>query len=415
MHIAQISKADAYGGGASRVAEELAQLFRANGYIAHHWASWAGKGYDHKSVFPLYGRFSKQIRLAHTLLKKAGFPELIPFELAVLLRKNRIYNYDVLHFHDLSSAISPLTLLWLSRQKPVIWTIHDCSPFTAGCLYPMGCEKFKTGCGNCPQIGQWPIDSYLDFTRTMHRVKRHVHKKNDIVAVTPSRWMSNMAYSSGLFLEPPLVIPNGVDTKIYKPCEKKLARNALALPQDRRIILLSAGNLLDERKGTRYALEALSKLKDLNPFLLLVGSIDSNAVKILDEFDHHATGYISSPEKLAQVYSAADIFLFCSLADNQPLSILETMAVGTPMVGFSTGGIPEMIEQDESGYLVAQRDVSNLIRAIRHAFQDDRFLDWGRRAREKAVSTYSFDRLMENHLSLYEKHAYDQEILKAQA
>lgn len=412
MHIAQISKADAYGGGASRVAEELSQQFRANGYVCHHWASWAGKGYDHKTVFPLYGRFSREMRLAHMLVKKAGFPELLPFELAVLLRNNRIYNYDVLHFHDLSSAISPFTLRWLSRQKPVIWTIHDCSPFTGGCLYPMGCEKFKSGCGGCPQIGQWPIDSYLDFTKTMHGIKRHLHAKSSVITVTPSKWMSDMAYSSGLFSEPPVVIPNGVDTQLYRPSDKKIARDELGLPNDRRIILLSAGNLLDERKGTKYALEALSELKDLEPFLLVVGSVDDKARKLIDKFDYHATGYIGDPARLALVYSAADLFVFCSLADNQPLVILETMAAGTPMVGFATGGIPEMVEQDESGYLVPQRDVSSLIGAIRRAFEGGRLSEWARRAREKAVSLYSFDRLIENHLSLYEKHACARELLK---
>lgn len=413
MHIAQISKADAFGGGASRVAEELSQLFQAHGYVSHHWASWSGKGYDHCSTFPLYGRFSREIRMAHMMVKKAGFPELLPFELAVLLRNNRIQSYDLLHFHDLSSAISPFTLRWLAHKKPVIWTIHDCSPFTGGCLYPMGCEKFKSGCGQCPQIGQWPIDSFLDFTKLNHRIKRGLHAQGRVVTVTPSKWMSEMAYSSGMFSEPPLVIPNGVDTQLYKPTDKQKARNELGLPIDRRIILLSAGNLLDERKGTKYALKALSEIKELKPFLLVVGLVDDNAQNLLKEFDYHATGYIGDSAKLALVYSAADLFLFCSLADNQPLVVLETMAVGTPMVGFATGGIPEMVEQDKSGYLVTQRDVPNLIKVIRYAFEANRLSEWAQRARSRAVSIYSFDRLIENHLALYEKHAFDQALSEA--
>lgn len=413
MHIAQISKADAFGGGASRVAEELSQLFRSNGYVSHHWASWAGKGYDHRSIFPLYGRFSSEIRLAHVLVKKAGFPELLPFELAVLLRNNRMHDYDLLHFHDLSSAISPFTLRWLAHKKPVIWTIHDCSPFTGGCLYPMGCEKFKSGCGQCPQIGQWPIDSYLDFTRLNHRIKRGLHAQGRVVTVTPSKWMSDLAYSSGMFSEPPVVIPNGVNTQLYKPSDKQRAKSELGLPTDRRVILLSAGNLLDERKGTKYALEALAEVKELKPFLLVVGLVDNNARDILKEFDYHATGYIGDPAKLALVYSAADLFLFCSLADNQPLVILETMAAGTPMVGFATGGIPEMVEQDKSGYLVPQRDVPSLIGAIRHAFEGNRLSEWAQRARERAVSIYSFDQLRDNHLALYERHVLDRVLLEA--
>jgi glycosyltransferase involved in cell wall biosynthesis len=406
MHIAQISKADAFGGGASRVAEELSQILQKDGYVSHHWSSWAGKEYNQKTRFPLYGKYSREIRLAHTIVKKAGFPELLPFELAVLLKNKIIEKYDIFHFHDLSSAISPYTLSWIARKKPVIWTIHDCSPFTGGCLYPMGCEKFKTGCGDCPQIGQWPIDSYFDFTKLTHRIKRNLHRLEDIITVTPSKWMSEMAYSSGLFKNPPAVIPNGVDTETFKPTDKIKARIDIGLPIDRKIVLISAGNILDERKGTRYALEALSEINEINPFLLVVGSIDENAKILLEKFDYYSTGYISDSNHLALVYSAADLFLFCSLADNQPLVILETMAAGTPLVGFATGGIPEVVEQDQSGYLVKQRDVSSLIKAIRYAFEGNRLKEWSIRSRELATSLYSFDQLSKNHVNLYEKNTH---------
>jgi glycosyltransferase involved in cell wall biosynthesis len=403
MHVAQISKADAFGGGASRVAEELCQVLRTNGYVAHHWASWSGKGYDYKTRYPLYGRFERQTRGAHYLVKKAGFPELLPFELLTLLRRGRVQNYDVVHFHDLSSAISPFTLSYLGKIKPVIWTLHDCSPFTGGCLYPMDCVRFKEGCGQCPQVGQWPIDSLIDGTATMYRIKKKLHASQRVITITPSRWMSEMAFSSGLFLEKPTVIPNGVDIDLYQAADKTYVRNTLGLPQNRRIILLSAGNILDERKGTRFALEALSQIEDLKPFLLAVGNVDESARKWLNQFDYHATGYIGEPEKLALVYAAADIFLFCSLADNQPLVILETMATGTPMIGFATGGIPEMIEQDKTGFLVPQRDVNALVAALRHAFDGQKHFNWGREARKKAISDFSFKRLLENHVRIYEQ------------
>lgn len=403
MRIAQVSKADSFGGGASRVAEELSQQLQQHGYFSHHWASWSGKGFDYQKRFSLYGRFEREIRGAHSLVKKAGFPELVPFELLTLLRKKRIDQYDIFHFHDISSAISPVTLGVLSKTKPVVWTIHDCSPFTGGCLYPIECNRFKSGCGQCPQIGQWPIDSRFDATRFMNGIKRRLHKQGKVIPITPSRWMSKLAFSSGMFSTPPHVVPNGVDVDLFRPLDKKQARTLLGIPLDRRIVLLSAGNILDERKGTKFSLQALSLVKKLSPYLLVVGSIDENAKKLLEGFEYCSTGYISDQQKMALVYAAADIFLFPSLADNQPLAILETMACGTPIVGFETGGIPEMVEQNKSGFLVPQRDVGKLAIALELAFKDNRYVGWGVESRYKAEKEYCFEQFIKNHILVYEE------------
>lgn len=171
MRICEVSKADSFGGGASRVAEELSQLLFSDGYSAEHWVSWTGKGYDHRRR-PLYGSLERVIRKAHNATKAIlSMPELVPYELPIFYRNGRVEQFDLFHFHDISSAISPLTLLHLSRSKPVVWTMHDCSPVTGGCLYPMSCERYKLGCGSCPQLGTWPIDTRFDFTRALRSVK----------------------------------------------------------------------------------------------------------------------------------------------------------------------------------------------------------------------------------------------------
>lgn len=401
MNIAQISKADSFGGGASRVAEDLCNLLIHDNYGCTHWTSWSGKGYN-TTRSPLYGRFEHRVRQAHYIVKKMGFPELVPFELITLMRRNRMADYDLFHFHDLSSAISPFTLRYISQLGPVIWTIHDCSPFTGGCLYPMSCERFKTGCGNCPQIGEWPIDSRFDNTALLYGIKRALHKTGRVVAISPSQWMADQAFSSGILKTKPAVIHNGVDVETYQFADKDEVRDRLGLPKDRRIVLISAGNVLDERKGTRFALEALSRAQELKPFLLVVGAVDNDAKQLLAPFDYHATGYLNSPSDLAPVYSAADIFLFCSLADNQPLVILETMAAGTPLIGFATGGIPEMVEQDKTGFLVKPRDVESLTQAIKYAFSDNRCARWSRAGRHKAVNEFSNHLMLKKHIGLYE-------------
>lgn len=399
MKIAILSKSDSFGGGASRVATELAKGLEDKGYKVHHYTSWLG-GDKHNFSRNLYPRGLQNVfRATHTLSMLAGFPEILPLEYITLRKK--LLDYDIVHFHDISSAISPHTVNWVSRLRPTFWTVHDCSPFTGGCLYPMECEKFQNRCHKCPQLGEWPIKAFADFTGFMQSIKRNISEGGLVNYIAPSQWMSDMALSSGMFAEAPHVIPNGVDVNIFRPVQKEAVRRKLSLPSDRKIILLSAGSILDRRKGSRFAIEALHRIKDINPFLLVIGNMGGEAHSLFSEFDYHSTGYIGNTELMANYYAAADIFLFCSLADNMPLVILETMASGVPTVGFATGGAPDMVTHNESGYLVQQKDVAGLEKGLRAAFADKTYLQWGKAARGLADSMFSQEVFIEKHLSFY--------------
>lgn len=401
MKIAIVSKADSFGGGASRVAEELTALANQEGYTVHHYCSWTGKGYT-ETRRGLYGRFEKFIRRLHYATKKIGFPEFIPYELPFLLRRLKENHYDIIHFHDLSSAISPLTLNYLAKKVPIVWTMHDCSPFTGGCLYPMDCENYKTDCRHCPQSGEWPIDSIFDFAFLGRKIKEKLHRNKNLSLITPSKWMANMAMSSGMISKQPTVISNGVDIEAFRALNKDTLKKEMGLPLDRPVVLISAGNILDERKGTIYAIDALREVQDLKPFLIVVGVMDENARDLFADFDYHEAGYLSTDNDLNRHYAAADLFLFCSLADNQPLVILETMASGTPVIGFQTGGIPEMIDNGETGYLVPQKDVAALVLLLREVIEKRQYVVWGENARKKAEKFYSYDVFLQNHLKYYD-------------
>ncbi len=401
MRIAVASKADASGGGASRVAEELSGLLNNAGYHADHWCRWSGAGMN-ATRHAVYGRFDRYICRLQEITKRFGLPEVLPFELVTFLNQGRAKSYDLFHFHDLSSAISPQSLRVLSLMRPVVWTLHDCSAFTGGCLYPMGCERFKHGCGKCPQIGQWPIDTRFDFSRFWHWLKKGLHAQRRVTLVTPSQWMSDMAFSSGLLDRPPLVIPNGVDTAVFVPRDKAALRAELGLPQDRLIVLLSAGHFWDERKGNRHALDALRGVKDQKPFLLLLGQMADKDREALADFDYHYAAYVDRRDALSRFYGAADVFLFCSLADNQPLVVLETMAAGTPVIGFQTGGIPGMVVQNETGFLVPAGDTFGLTAALRSKLKPEILIPWGRAGRHRVEAHFSHGQFLANHIRLYE-------------
>mgnify|MGYP001550595490 CR=1 FL=1 len=403
MKIAQISKADSSGGGASRIAEELCfNINTTTGHMCDHILAFSKSGEFRCHEKSLYGAKERNFILKkHKQIKNKGYPEVFPFELAVFLFRNRIAPYNLFHFHDLSGAISPFTLLMLSFFKPVIWTFHDCSPFTGGCLYPFDCINYKTSCGNCPQIGLWPLDIKKDTTKLLYSLKKLVHKRSSIIPIAPSNWMADIAYSSGMLKEKPKVIYNGVDTQIFKPMQKNSVRDELGLPHDRKIILISSGDIGDKRKGVKQSIEALLEIKDTNPFALLIGTPSPSITELLNNLDHISTGYINTPSIMAKYYASADVFLNCSTADNCPLTVLETMACGVPTIGFSIGGIPELIEHNKSGFLVPSNNTHMLIDGIRTAFTNNNALTWSRNARQRAVDNFSLDSFISNHIELY--------------
>ncbi|WP_339916565.1 glycosyltransferase [Yeosuana marina] len=172
---------------------------------------------------------------------------------------------------------------------------------------------------------------------------------------------------------------------------------------DRKIILLTAGNINDKRKSTRYALESLKNVKDLKPFILIVGEFNNSKISEFQDFDYLVTVYILNDNLKSEFFTVSDLFLYCSLADNLPLVVLETMASGVPVVGFDTGGIPEMVKQDETGYLVNQKNTDALAKAIRHAFSENHYQTWGVAARNRAEEKFSNELFFQKHLDLYYK------------
>lgn len=398
-----VSKADAFGGGASKCAQDLTALLNSKGIASVHLCSWAGNGWTDKRL-PLYGRFGRMGRGMHFASKKIGLPEVFPVELPIFFRRSRLQEFDLFHFHDLSSAISPLTLLALSKFRPVVWTIHDCSPFTGGCLYPMDCEKFRTKCSKCPQEGIWPIDNSIVFTSLLQSIKGMLHKSRNLFCTTPSNWMADMALSSKVINTRPHVIGNGVDVTEFKHLDKKSVRAELGLPESRPTILLSAGHLSDPRKGVRHSLAAIKAIRDLNPMVLLMGAPSPEIDQELGDcgIECHQFGYVSDTAHLNKCYAAADCFLFCSLADNQPLAVLESMASGTPVLGFETGGIPELVDNDRTGFLVPQLDQDALGKALRYGFENKKLHEWGKQARKIVEQTHSHESYVMNHIRFYE-------------
>lgn len=408
LKIAILSKSDRLGGGASRLAETLAQGLIAAGHRVDHWVGSAKSEHVSWRRYLKGDRFMSATDWLRDISRRMGYPDLLPVELSVLLRNGRWKEYDLFHFHDLSSAISMYTVAWLARRKPVFWTMHDCAGFTAGCLYPGNCERFRSRCGSCPQLGRWPLATTRDKTAGLHRMKQRLWAEKRIVPVVPSRWMQEMLGGSVVDSLPAVIVPNGIlSPRLLGQKSRAELRSARGIVGDRVLALFTANGLANPRKGLALAATAISRLpQDRRPLLVLCGSGLDQCQKILEGLPYVGLGTSGDARQLNEWYSLADYHLYCGLEDNLPLTVLETMALGIPTVGFATGGVPEMVQDGQTGRLVPVGDIEALSRAIDECQNQDLMTKWGRVALERFTRHFTLDRMIENHLNLY-RHAVE--------
>ncbi|HCN84909.1 MAG TPA: glycosyl transferase family 1 [Sphingobacteriaceae bacterium] len=317
-----------------------------------------------------------------------------------------ISNADLLHLHWTNSGFLSIDNLKqvLNLKKPVIWTLHDMWTFTGGCHYTGSCEHFIHQCGNCPFLKD-PGENDISHKGWLKK-KSLYDQAGNIVFVTCSKWLADVAKKSSLLsgfrIE---TIPNPIDTTIFSPKDKADIRAKWNINPAAKIILFGAANIMDRRKGIRYLVDALTRFKgayqdDKDVEIVIFGKNKSfNAEKL--PFRVHNLSVISSQSDMAEIYSMADVFVLPSLEDNLPNTIMESMACGTPVVAFNTGGIPDMIDHQQNGYLAKYQDANDLALGMQWVFDNhDRGISAN--ARRKVAENFSNDIVADKYIALYQ-------------
>jgi glycosyltransferase involved in cell wall biosynthesis len=253
---------------------------------------------------------------------------------------------------------------------PVVWTLHDMNPFTGGCHYSGPCDRYQARCGACPQLKTSEGDH--DMTRGIWERKREIYGRippHRLTLVCPSRWLAHEARLSSLCREFDVrVIPNGIDLHDYHPVSQTHAREQLGLPPGARIVLFVAEQIEDRRKGLGFLLEAFDAVRNIPDLLLVTLGTSNNSLLTGPRFRH--LGSMATSAQLRVAYSAADVFVIPSLQDNLPNTLIESMACGTPVVGFAAGGISEAVINGRTGLLAPPGDVAALAANLRRALED---------------------------------------------
>ncbi len=322
-----------------------------------------------------------------------------------LPRRQWFKEADVVQFYNThGSYFSHTVLPILSRRKPLVWRLSDMWPMTGHCAYSFDCERWKTGCGSCPILSDYPALS-RDTTALLWRVKRWLYDHSSLTIVAPSSWIAGLAKESPLLGRfPTHVIPNGLDTEVFRPVQKEAAREVLGIGGNRRVVLFSTQFVTDRRKGGSLMQEALERLALFgmsNVTLLIVGAGVSRweaTVPIeVKQLEH-----VNNDTMMAAVYSAADVFVLPTLAENLPNGVIESMACGTPPVTFNVGGCVDAVRHMETGYVAAYKDADDLTRGIRLLLSDDDVrMRLGRRGREVVEAEYSLELQARRYIGLY--------------
>ncbi|MBD2180974.1 glycosyltransferase family 4 protein [Aerosakkonema funiforme] len=330
-------------------------------------------------------------------------PQWVPDSIASKIAK---IQPDIINLHWVCAGYLRIeSLAKIAKlNKPIVWTLHDMWAFTGGCHYSQGCDRYINSCGACPHLHS---SKNKDLSRWIWQRKAKSWQNINITIVTPSKWLAKCAKASSLFKEQRIeVIPNGIDTKIYRPIDKKQARELLQLPQDKHLILFGAtAATSDRRKGFHLlqpALESLSKTAWKEKTELVVFGASESGDDTELGFKCNYLGQIGDDLSLALIYSAADVFVASSVEDNLPNTIVEAIACGTPSVAFNIGGIPDIIEHQQNGYLAEPYQTEDLAKGIAWVLENpERHKKLSYRARAKAEQEFTQEIQAHRYTSLY--------------
>lgn len=311
---------------------------------------------------------------------------------------------DVLNFHNLHLFyFNYLAIPLLTKSKPAIFTLHDMWSFTGHCAYSYDCERWKTGCGKCPYLNTYP-DVKIDNTRLEWKLKDWIYSHSHLNVVTPSTWLAEQAKQSILNRFPIHHIPYGIDTDVYQPLDPEQSREQLGIPIGKKVLMFGAVSLDDNRKGGDLLLLALSSLPaslKAETMLLTIG----NSGKAIAKEAGIATlnlGYVSSAQLKCTAYSAADVFIVPTRADNLPLVLQESMACGTPMVSFKVGGVSDLVRPGITGYLAKPEDTKDFCKGIVQLLEDQNLRAYmGQQCRTIALEEYSIELQAKRYIELY--------------
>ncbi|WP_279111016.1 glycosyltransferase [Muribaculum intestinale] len=354
----------ANSGSTGRIAEDLGKIAINNG-----WESWIayGRGNPHSK--------SKLIRIGtdfdmnlHGLQTRLFDNHGLASNKATkhFIKQIKAINPDIIHLHNIHGYYINYEILFDYLKEwggPVVWTLHDCWTITGHCSHfvTANCDKWKATCSNCPLKKEYPASFLFDRSKKNHKIKKEKFSSIDNLILIPvSHWIDNLLKESFFKFTKTKVIHNGIDLNAFRPKEpSSFNLDKYAIPANKKYVLGVAGTWTKD-KGL-YDFYQLRKILSEDIGIVLVGVSD----KISDNLPAGIIGIkrTESIHELSLLYSNAIAFINPTWADTYPTTNLESIACGTPVITYRTGGSPESVNQS-IGLVVEQGDIEGLNNAI---------------------------------------------------
>lgn len=350
-------------GSTGRIAEEIAHTAIASG-----WESYIAFGrnerYSESNLIRIGNDLGiKMHGLQTRLFDRHGLGSVKSTKL--FIQQVDKIKPDIIHLHNIHGYYINIEILFNYLSKvdvPVVWTLHDCWSITGHCTHfsYVGCEKWRTKCYSCPQKNEYPASLFIDRSEKNYILKNELFNSlSNLTLVPVSQWLSDILKDSFLQKYPSSVINNGINTSVFKPTGNNEFRERYGLQN--KLILLGVAGIWSQRKGLEDFIE-LSKTLGADYQIILVGLTrkqkDQLPVEIL------GIERTESVEELAELYASSDVYINTTYEDTFPTTNLESLACGTPVITYNTGGSPESIDES-TGIVVEQGNISKLVEAIR--------------------------------------------------
>ena len=309
---------------------------------------------------------------------------------------------DVINLHWINQGFLSLKNIrqLIKTGKPIVWTMHDMWAATGICHYAYDCNKYQDNCQTCFFLRS---SRDKDLSSKVFKKKKILFKNSPLTLIASSKWLSNRAQVSA-FLQriPVLSVPIPVNTSVFLPDDAMRCRKELHLPTDKKLLLFGAVNVADKRKGIDYLAEAVNYIKNKDIEIVVFGQAKQEITELFP-FPIHFMGYMREEKQVVKLYNAVDAYVIPSLEDNLPNTVMESLACGTPCIGFNAGGIPEMIDHKINGYIAEYKSSEDLAKGICWTLFETDYEQLSQNARRKAVESYSEEVVAKQYIEKYTK------------
>ncbi|MDF2864560.1 MAG: glycosyltransferase [Achromobacter mucicolens] len=357
-----------------------------------------------EGVVSLHGKLLRKVnRLTRGVEKVLSLQSQLYSNGMHMRRMEAFREADLVHYHIIHSGfLSMQSLPAMTAEKPSLWTLHDPWAMTGHCIHPFSCQRWKTGCGQCPDL-KTDFAIQRDTTALNFRLKRAAYRRSNFEILVASSWMENMVRQSPLMDGVPVhKVPFGLDLDFFKPGDQAAAKARLGIEPHR--LVLCFRSVVNDFKGLQYVIEALDRLQTQVPICLLTLNDKGRIEKFKDRFQVVELGWTNDDSVMQDVYSATDLFLMPSLADSFGLMAVEAMACGKPTICFEGTALPEVVFTPEAGLAVPSRDSAALAAAMERLIGDPQErLARGARSRQLAEQHYDIRLQAERMVDVYER------------